>query len=278
MYPSSKSSSFWESAAALTRSVCGSFSLVHDARLISAASINLLAASHDAQFSENAKALPARTLTVKGKRIECLRVADRLRRQNRTLVMEAARNTAIISGKDIVISWRCSGYCRAPHEEALEFSIDADSELPFADLVCLAYDVGHDPNQTQRIRPVLVGLDAMSKKISVPFLRPLSMNERFSVLVTWTVPNCMARGVDYYTATFSFDQESVPDCTTELVFLGNRPKWLEIWRSEAGGGSSKVETLRPATIANERTEYRHTIRNSPASVAWIYLFERPAMN
>jgi hypothetical protein len=40
-------------------------------------------------------------------------------------------NLAVIDGEDLSVTWKCSGYCRADRETALEFSIDADATIPF---------------------------------------------------------------------------------------------------------------------------------------------------
>ena len=68
----------------------------------------------------------------------------------------------------MVVTWRYNGYCRAPHESAVEFSIDTDNHIPFDRLECYAYDLRNDPHRTHRIRPVLLGADGLSKKIAVP--------------------------------------------------------------------------------------------------------------
>ena len=41
------------------------------------------------------------------------------------------------------------------------------------------------------IRPLLVGPEGISKKISVPFLEPLKANQAFGVLLKCTLPRCL---------------------------------------------------------------------------------------
>src|ERR1700683_2918621 len=61
--------------------------------------------------------------------IDSLNLASLRRRLNRKLVIQDAQNLAIIDGEDLDVAWKCSGYCRADRETAIEFSIDADSNL-----------------------------------------------------------------------------------------------------------------------------------------------------
>lgn len=113
-------------------------------------------------------------LKVAGRSIDSLNAASLRRLLNRSLVIQQADNVAIIDGEDLDITWECSGYCRADRETAIEFSIDADTNVPFAGLDCFAFDLRRDPQRRHRIRPILLGPDGISKKIAVPFLSPLS--------------------------------------------------------------------------------------------------------
>ena len=205
---------------------------------------------------------------------ESLRAAHASRRQSRTLVIQTAKNTAVISGRDIVITWHCTGYCRAESESAIEFSLDSDKDLPFENTACFAYDLSHDPQQQHRIRPALIGPDGLSKKVSIPFLKPLSRNEPFSVLLSWSMADCMKVGIDYYTTTFSFDQERLPRSITELVFLKDGPEWLDVYGNDGTGPMRKIKALTPAARTRDRTEYREVIRNASANSGRIYLFDR----
>jgi len=213
-------------------------------------------------------------LRLSGRAIDSLNMANLLRHENRSLMVETSENSAIISGADIVISWRCEGRCRADHESAIEFSIDSDSRLPYDAIGCLAYDLGNDPKQQHRIRPILVGPDGISKKISIPFLRPLSKNERFSVLVTSALPGCMRYGIDYYTATFSFSQPEAVRCIIHLVFLDERPAWVRVYDQDASGRVTELGDLRPTSVHAKKTEYREVMPNASPRSARVYLFER----
>jgi hypothetical protein len=140
-------------------------------------------------------------------------------------------------------------------------------------MACFAYDLLRDPKQTHRLQPVLVGPDGISKKIAVPFLEPLSAQQPFSVLLTWSSPNCMQNELDYYTATFSFDQDQVPRCITRLIFIKERPTWVRLYAKDLAG-DFKLEKELSATPTNDgNTEYRD-LADLPATSARVYLFER----
>ena len=212
--------------------------------------------------------------TLDGTRIESLNAANVIRRVNRTLVIEEAENTAIISGRDVVISWRCNGYCRADRESALEFSIDSDNDVPFQQMACFAYDLLRDPKQRRRLQPVLIGPDGPSKKIAVPFLEPLRAEQPFSILLTWSSPNCMQKGIDYYTATFSFDQDLIPRCMMRLLFLTERPSWVRLYVEDFAGSVKFLRELSPASSSGEGAEYRDISGDIGTRSARIYLFQR----
>src|ERR1700757_17472 len=105
----------------------------------------------------------------------------------------------------------------------IEFSIDADNNIPFAALECVAYDLMSDPEQKHQIEPLLIDHDGISKKIAVPFLQPLRANEPFSVRLKCELPGCMKSGLEYYSVTTSFAQDGVPQSTVRLTFKGDCP-------------------------------------------------------
>jgi hypothetical protein len=120
-------------------------------------------------------------LNVGNRSIDSLNLASLQRRLNRSLVIQQAENLAVIDGEDLAVTWKCSGYCHADRETALEFSVDADANIPFDAMECVAFDLRCDPRRRHHIRPVLVGPDGISKKIAVPFLAPIFHREPFSV-------------------------------------------------------------------------------------------------
>lgn len=146
-------------------------------------------------------------LRAEGRSIDSLNAANLRRRVNKNLIAQEVHNTAVICGEDLLIRWRCSGFCQAERESAIEFSIDADTCTPFVDLECFAYDLRKDPERAHKIRPLLIGPDGISKKLSVPFLAPLAAQEPFAIEFICTLPKSMKTGLDYYTATLSFAQE-----------------------------------------------------------------------
>jgi hypothetical protein len=198
------------------------------------------------------------------------------RRLNRSLIIQEAEQIATIKGENLGIRWRYRGYCRAPHESAIEFSIDTENHIPFERLDCFAYDLQHDPQRKHRIRPVLIGADGLSKKIAVPLLEPLSAQEPFNVFLTCTLPGCMKSGVDYYTSTFSVAQERIQKCTVRLIFLGDRPEWLRAYECDASGATTLVKALPPSHEAEHLVEYTDVAHDVPAQSARLYVFRRNA--
>ena len=140
---------------------------------------------------------------IEGQGIDSLNIANLKRRVNRTFVVQEAQHTARIEGKNLEITWKYSGYCKAARASTMEFSIDSEARTSFADLDCSAYDLGHDPEMLRKIRPLLVGNDGISKKISVPLLKPVKAKESFGVLLNCTLPRCLPAGSGYYTSTLS---------------------------------------------------------------------------
>jgi hypothetical protein len=213
-------------------------------------------------------------LKVAGRSIDSLNMASLRRRVNKSLVIQEAHNTAIVDGEDITITWTCAGYCRADRETSIEFSIDSDNNPPFDELDCFAHDLEHDPERRHRIRPILIGPDGISKKVAVPFLQPLKSGEPFNVALTCNLPGCMKAGVDYYTASLSFDQDDVLLYSVHLIFLGERPSWLRVYEADPPGKVRLLKDLRPTQVTAERVEYRDMQRNvAPRSVR-IYVFAR----
>jgi len=215
-------------------------------------------------------------LKVAGRSIDSLNLASLRRHLSRTLVIQRAENVAIIDGENLTITWDCTGYCRADRETAIEFSIDTDSNVPFEELDCVAYDLVHDPGRQHDIRPMLIGPDGISKKIVVPFLAPLADQEPFRVFLKCTLPGCMKSGIDYYTATLSFDQERVQHYTLRLAFLHDLPQWLRVYECRAGGSPSLLKDLRPLRKTAAMCEYQDIGEDIPARSARIYVFSRSA--
>lgn len=216
-------------------------------------------------------------LKINGRSIDSLNVAGLRRQPNRSLVVQRVENTAVIDGEDLTIFWKCDGYCRARREGSMEFSIDADANIPFANLDCIAFDLRRDPRKHHAIRPILIGPDGMAKKIAVPFLAPLAAKEAFSVLLKCKLPGCMKAGIDYYTATLSFAQDTVPSFVVKLRFDRGRPRWVRVYECRPTGTVSLLRDLRPAAGSAETQEYVDVDENVPGASARVYLFQRPAL-
>jgi hypothetical protein len=208
---------------------------------------------------------------IEGRSIDSLNMASLQRGLNRSLIIQEVQNVATIRGADLIVSWECSGYCRATRESAIEFSVDTDNNVPFDELTCFAYDLNNDPERRHRIRPILVGPDGMSKKISVPFLAPLRAQQPFNIHVTYTLPGCMKPGLDYYTASLSFQQEQIPRYKVHLVFDQGRPEWVRVYECDTSGRSRLLRDL-PPVVVGDHTEYEDIAQDLPAQSVRVYLF------
>ncbi|HSU55813.1 MAG TPA: hypothetical protein VLT36_17290 [Candidatus Dormibacteraeota bacterium] len=218
--------------------------------------------------------LESAALKIAGLNIDSLNLANLRRRLNRSLVIQQAENVAVIDGKDLTTLWKCAGYCRAERETAIEFSIDADANIPFAELDCTAFDLRRDPKRCHGIRPMLVGPDGMSKKIAVPFLAPLSSQEPFNILLRSRFAGCMKPGIDYYTTTLSFDQKHIERYSMRLTFRQNLPQWVRVYECDAHGDLKLLKALQVLRQTNETAEYLDTCQQIAARSARIYLFLR----
>ena len=216
------------------------------------------------------------TLKVGGRSIDSLNMASLRRHMNESLVIQRAENYAVIDGENLALTWKCTGYCKAASETAIEFSIDADTHIPFAELDCFGYDLRRDPRRHHPIRPILLRPDGISKKIAVPFLAPLSAREPFCIMLKCNLPNCMRAGEDYYTATLSFNQDRIARYTMRLVFMRDRPRWVRAYECRAGGEMTLLRALEQHDKGERVYEYTDTGNDVASRSARVYMFSRPS--
>jgi len=220
----------------------------------------------------------ARASTViEGQSIDSLNIANLKRRVNRTFVVQEAKHTARIEGKNLEITWKYSGYCRAARASTMEFSIDSEARTSFGDLDCSAYDLGHDPEMVRQIRPLLIGTDGISKKISVPLLEPVSAREPFGVLLKCTLPRCLPAGSGYYTTTLSFAQDRVPRYEARLIFVGTAPSWVRVYDCTPPRPPTLVKTLAQSHHEPGLCEYIDVVEDAPGQSARVYMFWRDSV-
>jgi hypothetical protein len=218
--------------------------------------------------------LNSASTVIEGRSIDSLNIANLRRRVNRTLVVQTVRHTVHIKGEDMEIAWKYMGFCRTNGVASMDFSLDSDEGTPFEQLHCVAYDLANDPEMTHPIRPILVGTEGISKKITVPFLETLGANEPFGVLLKCTLPRCVKAGFGYYTSTSSFGQDRVQQCIVHLVFVGSTPTWLRVYENTGKGSSRLVKTLAPTLYETDRTEYVDVVNNRSGRSVRIYAFWR----
>jgi hypothetical protein len=223
------------------------------------------------------RAIKSTPVTIEGQSIDCLNVANMRRRVNRTLGVQEAEHTARIEGEDLKIEWIYSGYCRAKHESVMEFSIEAERTVPFDRLECVAYDLGHDPSMAHKIRPLLIGTDGVSKKISVPFLEPLSRKQPFRVMLKCTLPGCIQPGFGYYVATLSFAQDRVRRSTIRLIFSGSAPVWVRVYECAPSRTPTLLKTLAALREEHGEYEYMDVVEGADGQSARVYAFWRDSI-
>jgi hypothetical protein len=221
-------------------------------------------------------ALNAASTEIEGYSIDSLNIANLKRRVNRTLVIQEAHHMVLIEGEDMGITWQYSGYCNANRETAMDFSIDSDDSTAFEDLNCVAFDLVRDPGMVQPIRPMLVGSEGISRKLTVPFLEPLKANDSFSVLLKCILPRCVKAGFGYYTSTLSFTQDRVRRCEVRLIFAGSTPRWLRVYECSTQRQPVLLKTLPPVRQTTDSCEYLDVEDERPGQSARIYIFWRDA--
>jgi hypothetical protein len=222
-------------------------------------------------------AVAAASTMIEGHSIDSLNLANLRRRVNRTFVVQEAQQRACIEGKNLEITWRYSGYCKVDRESAMEFSIDSEARTSFEELDCVAYDLGHDPEMAREIRPLLIGTDGISKKISVPFLEPLKAKQSFGVLLKCTLPRCLPAGIGYYTSTLSFSQDRVPHCEVRLTFVGTPPSWVRVYDCAPPHAAVLLKTLAPSRKEHGFCEYVDVAENRKGQSARVYMFWRDSI-
>ena len=218
-------------------------------------------------------AVGAASTVIEGYSVDSLNIANLRRRVNRTFVIQEAEHTARIEAEDLKVTWRYSGYCRAARASAMEFSIDSENGTAFDRLDCIAYDLGHDPDMTHEIRPLLVGTEGISKKISVPFLEPLKAHQPFGLVLRCTLPKCLRAGFGYYTSSLSFAQGSVRRNVVRLIFTGPAPDWVRVYDCTARG-ATLLKSLAPSRQEPDLCEYVDVVEDRPGQSSRVYAFWR----
>lgn len=221
--------------------------------------------------------LDAASTVIEGHSIDALNIANLRRRVSRTLIVQTAQQMAKIEGEDLEITWRYSGYCKAASESAIEFTLNSENNTAFGKLNCTAYDLGHDPEMKHGIQPLLVGPEGLSKRISVPFLKPLAVNQPFAVMLRCTLPRCIKAGFSYYASTLSFAQDRVAHCEVRLIFVGAAPAWLRVYESTLRKPAALVKTLAPSRQEPGLCEYLDVAEDRPGQSARVYAFWRDSL-
>jgi hypothetical protein len=222
-------------------------------------------------------ALDAASTVIEGHSIDALNIGNLRRRVNRTLFVQEVQHMATIDGEDLEITWRYSGYCKAASESAIEFTLNSENNTAFGKLNCIAYDLEHDPEMSHGIQPLLVGPEGLSKRISIAFLKPLSANQPFDVMLKCTLPRCIKAGFSYYASVLQFAQDRVGRCEVRLIFVGPAPSWLRVYESTLQTPAALVKTLPPLRQEPGLCEYLDVAEDRPGQSARVYTFWRDSL-
>jgi hypothetical protein len=141
----------------------------------------------------------------------------------------------------------------------------------------MAYDLAHDPDMVRGIRPLLVGPEGVSKKISVPLLEPLKAHQSFGVLLKCTLPRCITAGTGYYTSTLSFAQDRVAGCAVRLLFVGPEPGWMRVYDCAHQRAPVLLKSLAPSRPEPGLCEYIDVVEDVPGQSARVYIFWRDSV-
>ena len=222
-------------------------------------------------------ALDAASTVIEGHSIDALNIGNLRRRVNRTLFVQEVQQTATIDGEDLEIRWRYSGYCKAARESAIEFTLNSENNTAFGKLNCIAFDLRHDPEMSHGIQPLLVGPEGLSKRISVPFLKPLSSSQPFDVMLRCTLPRCIKAGFSYYASVLQFAQDRVARCEVRLIFAGIAPSWLRVYESTLQKPAALVKSLPPLRQEPGFCEYLDVAEDRQGQSARVYMFWRDSL-
>jgi hypothetical protein len=218
--------------------------------------------------------LDAASTVIEGHSIDSLNLANLRQRVNKGFMIQEAFHSARIQGSDLELTWKYIGFCRTATESAFEFSIHADAYTRFDQLNCVGFDLGRDPNMAHEIHPVLVGADGISKTVSVPFLKPVTSQQPFGILLKCTLPNCMRDQFSYYTSNLSFAQDSVGRCEVRLEFDEPPPLWVRVYERTPQKSPRLVKSLPPSHGKANSVEYVDAIESRSGQSTRVYVFWR----
>ena len=212
-------------------------------------------------------------IEIEGVSIDALNAANLRRRASRNFMIQDAEHRAVIDGANVEMVWSYAGYCRTASETAFEFTVVSETGNPFRILDCHGYDLRDDPQRQHRIMPLLRGPDGISKRMAIPFARPVSAQQPFEIEFHCRIPEAFKPGPSYYVSTLSFDQPTIRHCVVQLTFRGPPPEWVRVYECPPGGRPRLLRTLTPVRQAKGAVEYVDAAENRDARSARVYLFQ-----
>ncbi|OJW12771.1 hypothetical protein [Mucilaginibacter sp. 44-25] len=215
------------------------------------------------------------TISIDGKPIMSINQENLNRTvQNDDFKLINTTNTVTIEGKDLDVEFDSKGVRVANNMAGYIYNISGDKFIPFTDLDCYGFDLLQDPNKAHDIKPVLLSQDGLSKQVLVPFLKSVPLQHPYHVYIYWKYPDCMQTGIDYYTCSLSYNDNSATTAqTVKLVFKKPFPKWVRVYEVEKGM-TNQFKALQKHAQNEDCVTYMDEYPNINLKKIIIYLFER----
>lgn len=227
-------------------------------------------------FVRNRKKINDLNLKVRRRIITTQNQINSFRSINENFKMHEAINTVTIEGNNLEIEYELKGIrLRTPKDhKGYIANFGADRFVPYDNLVCFAYDLIHDKDKKNRIRPDLVSEDGNAKQILIPFAQEIPNNSPFHIYWTCVIPDCMNIGEDYYVGGISYPKNrKVDKQKLKLIFKKPFPAWVKLYEVEDG-----KEKLIKQLFPEEKLEDAHIFIDEYTQMEGyqtrIYFFER----
>lgn len=199
--------------------------------------------------------------------IDALNISNLFKKQNKSLEVREATHKADISKKNMFLEFEYSGYCKSNNgEEGMIFTLDSDVNQDIDEIDCYGFDLKQDPDQKNKIRPILLKKSGLSKKVKLPFTKKINKGDSFHIKFFFKLIDCMKYGEDYFLSTLAFKND-IDSFKNEIKF-DIKPEWVRCYKVSNG----KTEFRKNLTSNN--FIYKDLEENPSSNIAFIYIFER----
>lgn len=203
--------------------------------------------------------------------VELLLLEEENRTQMSSVCLHEAMHKVEIKDKDMSVLWTYKGVCVAKEGESyFHFNIGGESPCSFEELNCYGFDLNRDPNRTEPIIPILKSADGLCKKVVLPFKKRLKQFDTFSIEFSYTWPNCMKYGKDFYISSLSFQNKNIKKYVVILEFVDIKPDWVRVYLENG----RLLKTLSLTEYKNGSFVYKDIVENPSACSNLIYQFHR----